>query len=180
MKFGGKLTQPDLKDVQKIVRSKMYWPKLLLANWYGLLLTCVVLWATVSGFMGYTKPNWRAVALIWLVLAGIFAWAIYRTKRGTVRALTQVNAILPDWVTLNNDGIQCDGPNGAKAFQPWRTFKQWREGRRVVLLEQSNGQRVILHVADLSEIERHTLRQLLQSCIPPTMTPGGQPNARQI
>lgn len=168
MKFDGKLTQADLKDLQKLLRSKMYWPKRLLANLYSLLIVGVLLWATVSGFLGHTKPNWWAVALIWLVVAGISAWGVYRAKAGSARALTQVNDILPDWVTLDNNGIECDGPNGARAFQPWRNFKQWREGRRVVLLEQSNGQRVILPVANLSEIERETTRQFLQSCIPPT------------
>ena len=168
MKFGGKLTQADLKDLQKLVRSKMYWPKLLLANWFGLLIACVLLWATVSGLLGHTKPNWRVLALIWLVVAGIFAWGVYRAKAGSARALTQVNAILPEWVTLDSNGIECDGPNGARAFQPWRNFKQWREGWRIVLLEQSNGQRVVFCVADLSEIERQTIRQFLQSSIPPT------------
>lgn len=33
--FSGKLTEADLNDVRRMLRSKMYWPKLLAKNWYG-------------------------------------------------------------------------------------------------------------------------------------------------
>jgi hypothetical protein len=167
MQFGGKLTEADLNDVQKMTQSKMYWPKLLLANWYGTALILALIWATISGLLGQTKPNWRAMAIIWIVVAGIVLWAIYSAKRSQVREFTQLNATLPDDLNLTTDGVKMDGPNGASAFLPWRTFKGWREGRRVVLIDQSQGNNVvILPVAQLSEIERLSIRQFLQSHIP--------------
>jgi CDP-diglyceride synthetase len=140
----------------------------LLANWYGTALILALIWATISGFLGQTKPNWRAVAIIWVVVACIVLWAVYRAKRSHVRELTELNATLPDQVSLTNDGVKCDGPNGATGFLPWRTFKGWREGRRVVLVDQCQGNRVVmLPVSQLSEVERVTIRQFLQSHIAP-------------
>jgi len=168
MQFQGKITEADLNDVRKMIVSKMYWPRLLLANWYGLALILALIWATISGLLGQTKPNWRAVAMIWVVVAGIVLWVVYRAKRSQARELTELNATLPDQVILTNDGVKCDGPNGATGFLPWRTFKGWREGRRVVLLDQCQGNRfVMLPVSQLSEIERQPIRQFLQSHIPP-------------
>jgi hypothetical protein len=171
MQFQGKITEADLKEVQKISVSKMYWPKLLLKNWYGLALVLALIWATFSGLLGWTNPNWRNIAIIWAVAIGITLWVVYSTKRTIAREFTRLNATLPDQLSLTTEGLKIDGPNGASAFLPWRTFKGWREGRRVVLIDQSQGNSfVILPVAQLSELERLSLRQHLQSHIPALST----------
>jgi hypothetical protein len=167
MQFQGKITEADLNEVRKMTVSKMYWPKLLLANWYGVALILALIWATISGLFGWTNPNWRFMAIWWAVLGGIVLWVVYSTKRTMAREFSQLNATLPDHLNLTTDGVKIDGPNGASAFLPWRTFKGWREGRRVVLIDQSQGNSVvILPVAQLSEIERLSIRQYLQSHIP--------------
>jgi hypothetical protein len=167
MQFQGKITEADLKDAQKMSVSKMYWPKLLLANWYGIALIVALIWATLSRLLGWTNPNWRNIATIWAVVVGIALWVFYSTKRTTAREFTQLNATLPDHLSLTTEGLKLDGPNGASAFLPWRTFKGWREGKRVVLIEQSQGNSaIILPVSQLSELERLSLRQYLQSHIP--------------
>ena len=69
---------------------------------------------------------------------------------------------------LADDGVKCNGPNGAMGFHPWRNFSRWREGKRVVLIDQSQGGGfVILPVADLSEIERESIRGILKAHLPP-------------
>jgi len=167
VQFQGKITEADLNDVRKMTVSKMYWPRLLLANWYGLALILALIWSTVSGLFGGTNRNWRFVAILWAVLGGIALWVVYSTRRTMASEFTQLNATLPDHLNLTTDGVKIDGPNGASAFSPWRTFKGWREGRRVVLIDQSQGNSVvILPVAQLSEIERLSIRQYLQSHIP--------------
>jgi hypothetical protein len=167
MQFQGKITEADLKDAQKMSVSKMYWPKLLLVNWYGIALVLALIWATFSGLLGRTNPNWRIIAIMWAVAVGITLWVLYSTKRNIAKEFTQLNATLPDYMSLTNEGLKIDGPNGASAFLPWRTFKGWREGGRVVLIHQSQGNSVvILPVAQLSETERLSLRQYLQSHIP--------------
>ena len=169
MQFSGKLTEADLNDVRKMNLSRMYWPKLLLANWYGTALIGFLIWATISGLLGQTKPNWRFVAVVWVVFAGIVLWVAYRTKRAQARELTQLNSMLPDQINLTAEGVKLDGPNGASAFLPWQRFRGWREGRRVVLVDQRQGNRfVMLPVPQLSEIERLSIRQFLQSHISPS------------
>ena len=167
MQLAGKITEDDLNEVRKMVRSKMYWPKFILVNWYGIVLLGFVLWATISGAVGSTKPNWLAVGIIWLVIAAISGWAFYRGKSVSRREYTQLNAGLADWVTFGSDGLTFDGPSGAKSFQPWGTFKGWRSGQRVFLLDRLQEGFVILPVADISEPQRQTLRQLLDSHFPP-------------
>jgi len=167
MRFAGKLSEAELGDLQKLTIPKMYWPKLLLANWYGFALIAAIIWATLSGFLGRTKPNWQAMGVIWLVIAVIILWSVFTTKREGARNLAKLNATLPDQVNFTNAGVTLDGPNGASAFLPWTHFKGWREGKRVMLVEMVEGNSiVIVPVAQYSEIDRQPIRQLLQSSIP--------------
>lgn len=168
MQFTGKLTKLDVRDVQKTARTKMYWPKLLLRNLYGTLLLVVVIWGTISGLLGYTKPNWQVLGIMWAVVAAIIVWVVYNSRKAETKGLSKLNAALPDHINLANDGVKMDGPDGATGFLPWRNFKGWREGHRVMLLDKTEGNSsVLLPVAQLSEIEREQLRQLLRSHIPP-------------
>jgi hypothetical protein len=168
MQFSGKLTEADLKDLGKMTRSKMYWVRLVVANWYGTALLLIAAWATIAGILGQIHPNWRAVGVIWAIVAGLASWNIFWTKRARGRQLKKLNATLPDQVSFTNDGVKWEGPNGATGFLPWRNFKGWREGRRVVLVDKSEENRaVILPVGQLSEIERLPIRQFLQTHIPP-------------
>jgi hypothetical protein len=75
-------------------------------------VTVVVVWATISGLVGHTKPNWGAIALIWATIGGIVLFTIYKTKRDHKRELDQMNAALPDWISLATDGAKLDGPSG--------------------------------------------------------------------
>ena len=167
MQFPGKLTEQDLKDVQRIVRSKSYWAKLALRNWYGIGLLVAVTWATIAGLLGQTKPNWPALGIVWTVIAAIFGWSFYQARHGQTRALEKFNAASADHISLANDGIKMDGPNGATRFLPWINFQGWREGSRTVLLDQiQENHFVILPIGQLSEIERQQLRGLLRSQVP--------------
>jgi len=71
MQFRGKLTAADLNDVGKMTRSQIYWLRLLFANWYRTGLMLVMVYATISGLLGPATPSWRAVGLIWAVVAAI-------------------------------------------------------------------------------------------------------------
>lgn len=168
MQFTGKLTELDLRDVQKTARTRMYWPKLLLRNLYGTLLLLAVVWVTISGLLGYIKPNWKALGIVWVVVATIIVWAVFSSKKAQTKGLSKLNEVLPDDISLANDGVKMNGPNGATGFLPWRNFKGWREGQRVVFIDKTEeNSSVLLPVAQCSEIEREQLRQLLRSQIPP-------------
>lgn len=167
MQFTGKLTQLDVREVQKIARSKWYWPKFLLSNWYGIALLAAITWGTIAGLLGQIKPNWPAFGIIWAVIAVIFGWSFYRTKRGQTKGLTELNATLPDRISLTNEGVKSDGPNGATSFLPWTSFEGWREGQRVLLIDQTGTKRfVILPITGLPDLDRQQLRGFLRSQIP--------------
>jgi hypothetical protein len=143
----------------------MYWPKLLAANWYGIMVLCAVLWVTVAGLLGTTHPNWSGMGILWAVLLGVFAWSFYSVKKTMAKELSELNTTLPDWITVVGDGIQQNGPSGATAFQPWNNFKGWREGERVMLLEMEGSAFMILPLSELSDVERQSIRQSILSHI---------------
>lgn len=169
--LAGKITEQDLADVRSITRSKWYWPKLLAANWYGLGVLGIVLWATVAGLVGSIHPNWRGLGILWLVLLSLFGWAFFSTRRAMSKEFRNLNAALPDWITLADDGVQLDGPNGAKIFNPWSAFTGWREGKRVFLLETGGERFLILRLEDKPEIERESVKQFLHSHLLPKNIP---------
>lgn len=167
MRLSGKLTEMDVNDLRRMVRSKWYWPRFVLENWYGMAIICILLWASIGGLMGKIHPNWRLVGPMWAVVAAFVALAIYRTKRRMTGEFTRLNATLPDWIHLANDGLKFEGPGGASAFQSWGDFKGWREGGRVMLVDRVEGHGfVILPVGDVSEAERQALRDTLRSQLP--------------
>ena len=171
LQFRGKITEADRKDVGNVIRKKSYWVKLVLGNLYGFCLLAAIVVATIAALVsnGDTKPNWAGIGVIWLVLGAILAWLIQSTKRKLARELVRLNAALPDWINVGDDGVKFEGPNGAKAFHPWSSFTRFREGRRVMVLDQYDGKQVVmLPVSDLSEVERQTIRQYLQSHIQPS------------
>jgi len=121
-----------------------------------------------SALLAQTPPNWKFVAILWGAPAAIIVLALFERKRNRARQLAQMNAIRPDVMTFTNDGLKCDGPNGATALVPWSGLKGWREGQRVLIVERTEGNRfVMLPVAQMSENDRQPIRQFLQSHIPP-------------
>src|SRR6266568_7070250 len=53
------------------LRNKSY---LVFAEDNGAALFLAVVWATVSGLLGQTKPNWSAVMIIWIIIVAILSW----------------------------------------------------------------------------------------------------------
>lgn len=166
-RFNGKLTELELKDVQRILRTKTYWPKMLLRNWYGLLLFCAVVSATIAGMIGTTRPNWTAVGVIWLVIIGILAWSAYRSRKSFAAQSARLNSTLPTTLEFESRGVHLELPEGATAFHPWQSFSGWREGERVILLDKRDKTFLMVSITELPEIERDSLRRLLRSSIAP-------------
>lgn len=164
MEFSGKLTDDDWKDVGSLTRSKLYWVRLVLVNWYGIALIAVWMWATVAGLRGDTTPNWPAMGIIWAVIFGVFAWAAIRVKRSRASEGARRHAILPDTIRFTSQGVAWEGPDGETGFRPWRQFDGWRQGRRVIVLDRPQVKcSVIVSIADLSDIERQRVSQFLRA-----------------
>jgi hypothetical protein len=162
LQLKGKVSEEELDDVRRVARSKWYWPKLVMANWYGLAVLCIALWGSIAGLLGLIHPNWSAIALLWLIVFLFFGFALYSVKRRRVKEFQQLNSTLPDWISIAENGVNLNGPNGATGSWPWNNFKGWREGSRVVLLDLQSGAFVILPVTDLSDVERQSLSRIMQ------------------
>ena len=167
LKVAGKLSKEDVTEFERITRSKWYWLKLFAANWHGAGIIIGIVWGTISGLLGHSSPNWTAMAVIWTVMIGIIAWAVYSTRRESADELVQLNRTLPDQVKLTTEGITLEGPEGATRFMHWRRFKGWHEGKRIIIVNESKSDSAVtLSIGDLSEVERLRVRQILQSSIP--------------
>lgn len=163
MKFCAKLDQDDVTDLRRMIRSRMYCSKLLVANWYVIVLLCTLFCVTFEALSGAIRPNWGGIGLMWLVILAIVPIAFYRTKRARAKELSQLQAMLPEWISLGDDGVKVIGLNGASSSVPWINFKTLREGQRVMLLDMHAGGFVMLPVAGLPEQQRESIRQLFRS-----------------
>jgi hypothetical protein len=163
----GKLTKQEIKETGKLVRSKWYWPKLLLRNSYGLLLVCGVLWATIAKAISRDTDHWQGIAVIWIVIAAILGLAIVSTRRSARKSLEELNRGLPDSISLNAEGVQTKSGNGATSSRPWSGFKGWRESESIVLLDMAETKGfMMLPLSDLIPAEREVLRGMLRSYLP--------------
>lgn len=162
MEFSGKLTAEDWKDAGAMTRSKLYWPRVVLANWYGLAAIGTLVWATIAGLLGQTQPVWTAMAIIWTVIIAIIGWSAFRVTAERAREIVRINDMRPDTIRFTSAGIAFDGPDGAVSFRPWWHFNGWREGRRVVILDRPHVQSAaIVSIASLSEMQRERVRDFL-------------------
>jgi hypothetical protein len=164
MQFTEKLTKEDFKDVQKMTGSKTDLQQILI-----LYVAYPILFImTIIKSFRQANINWTMISFECLGLATGLLISIYVINRARAQRLSQLNATRPDKISLIDDGVKYDGPNGAISLFPWTNFKGWREGRRIMLIERTQGNKfVILPVASLSEFERIPIRQFFQSHIPP-------------
>jgi hypothetical protein len=161
MQFTSKLTEADLDEVRKIARPSAYW-----MIWFRIGTLPLFAWILTTKYSRRAPDGSQAVLIIWVATAAIILLTLYTMKRTRTSQLAKVNAARPDQISLSDEGVKYDGPNGATSLVPWVYFKGWREGRRVVLIDRSDGSRhVVLPVAQLSDAERQPIRQFLQSHI---------------
>jgi hypothetical protein len=164
IKLSGKLNKEDLDDIRRSIRSKWYWPKIILRSLPGIAFLGLLVWSTVAGLAYGTKVNWRGIGSIWafLVLLAIFLY--FRGKTAHKKELSAMATALPDWITVAVDGLHYDGPNGASGFQPWAAYKRWHEGKRTVVVEYAAHKGfAMLPISGLTESERQVLRGLFDS-----------------
>jgi hypothetical protein len=161
MTFTEKLTEADLKDVRRMVGKWRYRYRTFL---YGPILLLVFSIECIRR----PTPEWGMVAAFVGVYFVGMVYSSYSRRRTFAQRLAKANAMRPDRIMLTDDGVQSEGPNGATSLVPWRSFRSWREGNRVILLEKSEGKHfLVLPIGQLSQMDRHSTRQFLQSHISP-------------
>jgi len=163
MEFTCKLTEADLDEVRKIARPSAYW-----IFWVRVGTLPLLAWIMTTKYSRRASHDSQTVLIIWGIAAFFFLLTLYTKKRALTSKVTSMNATRTGQISLSSDGVKYDDTNGATSLMPWVYFKGWREGRRVILIDRTNGSgHVILPVAQLSELQRQPIRQFLQSHIAP-------------
>lgn len=166
MQFAGRLNEQDIAEARALLHSKGYQARVAVTALRVLLVVGLLAWLTIRFLQGPTRPHWTVIGVPWLIVLGIAGLTVFRFKRMKARVVAQVSRKMPDWIELNDDGVQTSGPDGATSFHPWASIKGWREGHRVILLLLSKTAALaILPVGELSEAARQPLRDLLKSHI---------------
>src|SRR5262245_54122532 len=167
MEFSAKLTDQDVKDLGVLTRPKFYWPRLLLSNLRGTIILGALIWLGIMGLLGKTNLGWRATAVVWAIVAGVFSWGFFWTRGQRRRLLGDLNTQLPDRTRFTTSGVAWEGPGAARGFLPWSHFSGWRERGRLVSIDDSRRRpTVFVSVAHLADLERQQLRDFLRSKIP--------------
>jgi hypothetical protein len=105
------------------------------------------------------------MGVIWVVILGIVVWTVVSVRRERVTDLTWLNQTLPETITLDAKGATWR-VSGEQVTLRWADVKGWRERDRVVSLDGPAGPVIMIPMANLSESERHALRNLLRAVVP--------------
>lgn len=167
MQFSGKLNEVEVKEATRFVRPKGYKARMLVTYFRLIVYAIIVIAVLYASFVrhAHIPPEVIAIRLVFLVVIAGFAYVRYR--KGSREAVAKLDATLPDTLQLDATGVQLDGPNGAKGFQPWGSYTGFREGQHVMLLQRKEaGMYNVLPISAMGEGERGALRGLLTSYLP--------------
>ena len=167
MKLRAKLTAAEFAELRSMSRSWVHWPRLILRNHVTIFLAVAMLCSTAAAAVyRHEDISWPALTAVWLVIGAFAVWATRKQRAANAVALARLNARLPEFLVVAPDGIRYGAPDNVSANLPWTSFKSWREGRLIFLL-QARGTRVCsLPKSDLTPHEVELLRGQLTSFLP--------------
>jgi YcxB-like protein len=156
------VTPDELTQALRLNRTRMYWPKLLLANWYASLLLIALVCAETSRVIEGKpiQPSSLGLLLIPLALLWLY-W--YRSNAAIRTAATQMSDTQGS-ATIDPNGISASSSTGATSFIPWREYGGWKEGTDVFTLTTEKSFRVFSK-RGLNDIDLEQLRSLFRSYI---------------
>ena len=168
MQFQGKLNEVEVKEATRFIRPKGYGARMALSYTRLIIYAVIVVAILFSSFVrhAHIPPQVLAIRVGLLLLIGGASY--YRYRKGSREAVANLDASLPDSLTLSAEGVRLDGPNGAQGFQPWASYAGFREGEHVVLLQRrEKGLYNVLPISGLGTGERGTLRGMLGNYLGP-------------
>ncbi len=179
MEFTSKLTEAQFSEFQRMARLKKYWVYFFTAFICG----PVYIWQSVSILLRSPTPtNWCIFVLSYAGVISLLLFALNDQKRRWAEQLAELNA-KRDRFIFTEEGVKSETFEGATKLIPWRSFKDWREGQQVILLNTLSSGTFILPITNLSEMEREPVRQFLEAHVPlasggvPIIRAGTQPKA---
>ncbi len=158
LEFTSQLTEAEFREFEKITRSIIF----LLGHLIASILWLGMFWAFIGTDLISTHSHWGRDVIVFGILVGGYLWYLTDLKNTWTQRLARVNASMNRFI-LTDEGVEWHGSSGKTGLLPWSGFHGWREGRQVMVLEGSTIKFVILPVINLSEFERQSIRQFLQS-----------------
>lgn len=167
MEFPGKLNAVEIKEATRFVRPKGYNARMAFSYVRMIVYAAIVVFVLFESFYRHAHIPRSVIVtriVILLIIIGVF---YYRYRRGTRQAVANLDATLPDTLSLSTEGVRLNGPNGAQGFQPWASYTGFREGQHVVLLDRKEkGLYNVIAISALDPGQRQQLVGLLQSHLP--------------
>ncbi len=167
MQFPGKLNEIEVKEATRFVRPKGYGRRMALSYLRLIIYAALVIAILFETFVrhAHVPPALLYSRILILVLIGGASY--YRYRKGSREAVANLDASLPDALTLSPQGVRLEGPNGAQGFQPWVNYTGFREGEHVILLQRKEkGLYNVLPISNLGGGERENLWSMLGSYLP--------------
>jgi hypothetical protein len=167
MQFAGKLNEVEVKEATRFVRPKGYTTRMALSYLRLIVYAVIVIGILFLTFVrhAHIPPAVLLTRVFILVLIG--GVSFYRYRKGTRDAVATLDASLPDQLTITAEGVRLEGPNGAQGFQPWGSYRGFREGVHVILLHRrEQGLYNVIPISALDTITRASLRGMLTGYLP--------------
>jgi len=162
MQIRTELSPRELSQALRLNRTKMYWPKVLLANWYAGLLLIAIIWGEFERIIERKPLQLNSLAL--LLIPIFFLWFYwYRTQRNLRTAASQLSDS-QGYASVDGRGISATSSTGATSFVPWSAYSGWNEGADVFTLKTEKSFRVFSK-RGLGEAELEQLRSIFRSQI---------------
>ncbi len=163
MEISGKLSEDQVKAIVRFLRSKAYWPKMLLTNLPGLAIAVAVLVLTFQAITTGDRTHAALIITSWLLFGGLFFGYYKMQTKNRRKALEDMNFGLPDLIVLNSEGVQTRNSLGVFTSRPWSSFKGWRNVGPVVLLDTIEAGFLIIPQSTLSTVDSEALKGILKS-----------------
>ena len=164
MKLRAKLTAAEFAELRSMSRSWAHWLHLILRNHVAIFLAVAMLCSTAAAAVYHHEDiSWPALTAVWLVIGAFAAWATRKQRAANAVALARLNARLPEFFVVASDGIRYESLDNAPTNLPWTSFKSWREGRLIFLLQARGTQVCSLPKGDLAPHDVELLRGQLTS-----------------
>ncbi|HYK37191.1 YcxB family protein [Alloacidobacterium sp.] len=162
MQVRTEITPDELTQAIRLNRSRMYWPKVFLANWYATLLLIVILSAEGARLIA-GKPI-QPASLGLLLIPAFLLWLYWFRTQGAVRKAALELSDTKGSASIDGKGISASFSTGATSFMPWSEYSGWKEGEEVFTLTKGKSFRVFTK-RGLDEAELEQLRGIFRTQI---------------
>jgi hypothetical protein len=143
MKFEVWFTIEATDEAARMSRGWTYWPAFVFKNLYGIGLMALLLvggcWGLVKSLFAPTPdlPHAAGGLLLMVIPIGVFWWSRSRDIRTATEMLARINPLI---LTFDANGLHTLEKSGAHNFIPWPGYDGFREGKKVMLLRETETQ----------------------------------------